>query len=287
MAWKKLTNLKSLYGKVSKVARAGFAAGIATMMLAVAAPAAHADGYWQGVQKRGALRCAFATSPPYSLKDVKTGEYGGAYLDLCKQFAAVLGVKIEFVDTTWDNIVAGLQSGKWDMSPALNRTPARALSINFSRIVGYDESNFAYMTASPVVKDPNPDLSSIDQPNVRVGVMSGTAQDKAISARLTKATIVRLPTTDALNLALLSNRIDILFADAVTNMLFQEVNGDKVKVLEAVPALMKQGISFGLPTAVTWQDMQVLDIFLEEKIQLGLVDADMKHWGEYVLNAGK
>ena len=248
---------------------------------------AQADGFWQDVQKRGSLRCAYATSPPYTMKDIKTGEYGGAYLDLCKQFAQVLGVKAEFVDTTWDNIVAGLQAGKWDMSPALNRTPARALAINFSGIVGYDGTNLAYIASNPKTPNPTADLSSIDKPEVRVGVMSGTAQDKAVSARLTKAQIVRLPTVESLNLALLSGRIDLIGADSTTNMLFQQANPDKVRMFDAEPPLMKQGISFGLPASLSFRDLEVLNVFLEEKVSLGEVDAALKHYGEVMLKSGQ
>lgn len=66
------------------------------------------------------------------MRDPATGDYSGFYADLCREFADVLKVKPEFVDTTWDNIVAGLQAGKWDVSLALNRTPARAMAVQFS-----------------------------------------------------------------------------------------------------------------------------------------------------------
>ena len=66
------------------------------------------------------------------MRDPATGEYSGFFADLCREFAEVLKVKPEFVDTTWDNIVAGLQAGKWDVSLALNRTPARAMAVQFS-----------------------------------------------------------------------------------------------------------------------------------------------------------
>src|SRR5690349_12705748 len=89
-----------------------------------AASAETTDGYWQGVQKTGALRCGAAVAPPYVMRDPASGEYSGFFADLCREFAEVLKVKPEFVDTTWDNIVAGLQAGKWDVSLALNRTPA-------------------------------------------------------------------------------------------------------------------------------------------------------------------
>ena len=87
------------------------------------------EGYWQGVQKAGVLRCGAAVAPPYVMRDPATGEYTGFFADLCREFAESLKVKPEFVDTTWDNIVAGLQAGKWDVSLALNRTPARAMAV--------------------------------------------------------------------------------------------------------------------------------------------------------------
>jgi polar amino acid transport system substrate-binding protein len=248
---------------------------------------AMADGFWKEVQNRGALRCAAAISPPYVMKDLKTGEYGGAYLDLCKEFADVLKVKVQFVDTTWDNIVAGLQAGKWDMSPALNRTPARALVINYSTVAGYDEMNFAYMLANDKVKDPAADLSTFDKPGIRVGVMSGSAQDHKVTDRFKQAEIVRLPDANGLNLALLSGRVDVAGADSTTNLLLKTANPDKVGLVEAVPALMKQGISFGLPPTISQRDLDVLNIFLEEKVALGEVDRDLKHWSEIYLAGAK
>ncbi|ATN35976.1 hypothetical protein ACO34A_19405 [Rhizobium sp. ACO-34A] len=261
--------------------------GLAVSVSGLAATSAHADGFWKAVQDRGTLRCAAAISPPYVMKDLKTGEYGGAYLDMCKQFAEVLKVKVEFVDTTWDNVVAGLQAGKWEMSPALNRTPARALAIAYSSIAGYDEMNFAYLMDNDKVKDPNPDLSTIDQPGVRLGVMSGSAQDHKVTERFKQAEIVRLPDANGLNLALLSKRIDVAAADSTTNMLLQVAHKDKVALLEAHPALMKQGISYGLPPSISQRDLDVLNIFIEEKVALGDVERSLEHWGEVYLAGAK
>ena len=40
-----------------------------------------ADGYWQGVQKAGVLRCGAAVAPPYVMRDPATGEYSGFFAD--------------------------------------------------------------------------------------------------------------------------------------------------------------------------------------------------------------
>ena len=82
------------------------------------------EGYWQGVQKAGVLRCGAAVAP--ALCDARSGNR--ASIPASSPTSAgnsprCSKVKPEFVDTTWDNIVAGLQAGKWDLSLALNRTP--------------------------------------------------------------------------------------------------------------------------------------------------------------------
>jgi polar amino acid transport system substrate-binding protein len=268
--------------------KATFAAVLGVAALLGSVGSAAADGYWKDIQNRGVLRCGAAIAPPYSMKDLKTGEYGGLDLELCRQFGEqVLKVKVEFVDTTWDNIVAGLQAGKWDISPGLNRTPARALAVSFSAAIGYDEMNFAYLSANGKFTTVAEDLSTFDQPDVRVGVMSGSAEDRKATERFKKATIVRLPDGNGLSLALLSGRIDVAGSTALNNVLLQTANGDKVKVVEPKPALMKQGISFAVPATVSPHDIDVLNVFLEEKIALGENDELLRHWSQVALADAK
>lgn len=70
---------------------------------------------------------------PYVMRDARSGQYSGYFVDLCRDFGQkVLKVKVEFVDTNWDNLVAGLQGGKWDLAMALNQTPERAMAVTFS-----------------------------------------------------------------------------------------------------------------------------------------------------------
>ena len=145
------------------------------------------EGYWQGVQKAGVLRCGAAVAPPYVMRDPATGEYTGFFADLCRGFAEALKVKPEFVDTTWDNIVAGLQAGKWDVSLALNRTPARAMAVNFSIPAMEYQISLAYNKENPKIPAGATSVADIDKEGVTLAVMSGTAQDKAISAAVKTA----------------------------------------------------------------------------------------------------
>ncbi|MGG6894843.1 MULTISPECIES: substrate-binding periplasmic protein [Rhizobium] len=231
-----------------------------------------ADGYWQGVQKAGVLRCGAAVAPPYVMRDPATGEYSGFFADLCKEFADVLKVKPQFVDTTWDNIVAGLQAGKWDVSLALNRTAARAMAVQFSIPAMEYQISLAYNKNNPKIPATAVSVSDIDKAGVTIAVMSGTAQDKAISAAVKSATIMRLPGNDETRLALTSKRADILVDASDTNQLLTQANPDWAVALNPKPALAKQGVSFGLPHNMSASDVEVANIFLEEKVATGHVE---------------
>ncbi|OWV72393.1 amino acid ABC transporter substrate-binding protein [Rhizobium sp. R339] len=254
---------------------------------ATAAQAQTAEGYWQGVQKAGVLRCGAAVAPPYVMRDPATGEYSGFFADLCKEFADVLKVKPEFVDTTWDNIVAGLQAGKWDVSLALNRTPARAMAVQFSIPAMEYQISLAYNKNNPKIAAGAASVADIDKAGVTLAVMSGTAQDKAISAAVKNATIMRLPGNDETRLAVTSKRADILVDASDTNQLFTQSNPDWAVALNPTPALAKQGVSFGLPHQLSAADVEVVDIFLEERIATGHVDELIKKAVDDVLKGAK
>lgn len=236
------------------------------------ASAQTAEGYWQRVQQKGTLRCGAAVAPPYVMRDPATGAYSGFFADLCRELADTLQVKPEFVDTTWDNIVAGLQAGKWDVSLALNRTPARAMAVQFSIPAMEYQISLAYNKNNPKIPAGAKSVADLDQDGVTLAVMSGTAQDKAISASVQKATIMRLPTNDETRLAVVSKRADILVDASDTNQLFTQSNPDWAVALNPQPALAKQGVAFGLPYHLTSADKEVVDIFLEERVATGHVD---------------
>lgn len=253
-------------------------AGLST----TAALAQTTEGYWQGVQKTGSLRCGAAVAPPYVMRDPATGEYSGFYADLCRELAEVLKVKPQFVDTTWDNIVAGLQAGKWDVSLALNRTAPRAMAVQFSIPAMEYQISLAYNKNNPKIPAGAKSVADIDKEGVTLAVMSGTAQDKAVSAAVKKATVLRLPGNDETRLAAMSKRADILVDASDTNLLFTQSNPDWI-ALNPTPALAKQGVSFGLPRQLSAADVEVVNIFLEERVATGHVDELIRKAADKVL----
>ncbi|MBN3787302.1 transporter substrate-binding domain-containing protein [Burkholderia sp. Ac-20353] len=239
----------------------------------------HADdaGAWQNVKKAGVLRCGAAVAPPYVMRDPKTGAYSGFFSELCRNFGQnVLKVRVEFVDTTWDNIVAGLQSDKWDLAMALNDTPEREKAISFSDPATDFNVSFVYNKNNPKIPKSIRSIADIDKPGVVIADMSGSAQDRAIAPLFKQATIMRLPGNDEIRLALLSKRADLLADANITNMLLTEAHPEWAVAFHPQPAIAQQEVAFGVRKDTPPADMKVLNTWINEQVKSGAVDRLVK-----------
>jgi polar amino acid transport system substrate-binding protein len=264
------------------------AAFAALIIIGFAAAGARAEDLWKDVQARGTLRAGAALAPPHVMRDPKTGEYSGIFVDLIKEFGEqVLGVKVEFVDTTWDNIIAGMQASKWDVALALNRTAKRALSINYSDAPWQYEISFVFNKNNTKINPNWKSAQDFDKDGVTLSVMSGTAQDHTITDEFKHATIMRLPDVDAARLAVSSKRADVSVDDADTNMLFAAVNKDWSATVRPNPSLAKQGVAYGFRKTVSLDQIQAFDIFLEEAVAEGHVAKLGEYYVNKVISAGQ
>ncbi|MBB5450745.1 MULTISPECIES: substrate-binding periplasmic protein [unclassified Paraburkholderia] len=268
----------------------GAAACAAFLSAALASMPAKADdaNTWQAVKKAGVLRCGAAVAPPYVMRDPSTGTHSGFFSSLCRDFGEkILKVKVEFVDTTWDNIVAGLQSEKWDLSMALNDTPARREAIDFSAPAIDYSLSFAYNKKNPKFAGGIHSLADIDKKDIRIAVMSGTAADKAITAALKQAEIVRLPGDDEVRLSLLSRRADLVADPSITNMLLTQAHPDWAAAFSPTPPLAHQNVAFGLRKGTPPADVAVLNDFIASQVKSGSVDKLVKASVQQMLDAAK
>lgn len=259
--------------RISIIKKISCCLALSGMLLASASSALAADNFWQAIQQKGVLRCGAAPAAPYVMRDPKTQQYSGYFAELCRDFGQnVLKVKVQFVDASWDTLVAGLQSDKWDMAMGLNQTPERALAIGFSVPAQDYQISFLINKQNPKVEGLGTKLSDYDKEGVTFAVMSGTTQDKAITAAIKKGKIMRMPGNDESRLALMARRADVLVDASDTNHLFAVANPDWAKEILPVPALAKQGVSFGLPRTVSEADMDVLNIYLTQHRATGEID---------------
>lgn len=76
-----------------------------------------ADGYLAQVCEAGVIVVSTDPAyPPQSFLNEETGEYEGFDIEVAREIGTRLGVDVEFTDPTFDAVVAGGWSGRWDMS---------------------------------------------------------------------------------------------------------------------------------------------------------------------------
>lgn len=263
-----------MFARLKRIVLGAAIAALSFHSLSAPAHAADPEALWDNVKKSGVLRAGAGLAPPDVIRDPATGEYSGIFVDLLREFAdkELGGVKVQFVDTDWDNMIAGLNGGKWDVAMAINRKPQRAMVIHFSEPSRFFEISLVYNKANPKIGKPEEFGPNFDRENVTFAVVAGTAEDQALTARITKAKVLRLPNIDDVRLAVSSRRADVAAADSVTNQLFINANKDWAIAAMPQPSLAKQGIAYGFRRAVPLDDIEAFNIFLEGKLADGTVD---------------
>jgi len=244
-------------------------AAVAVATLAQPATAQERKSIWTEIQERGTLRVGVAEAPPLLMRDPKTGEWSGYFLDVASGFATVLGVKVEPVETTWGNMVAGLQAGKWDLASGLNRTPLRAMAVNYSLPIWSYEIGLLYDKRNPKITPDMKSIADVDRPEITIAVMQAAAGDIAITPHIKNAKILRLEDTNAGRLAVMSKRADFYAEDSDIQRMTIAQYPDWAAQILPEPAIARQGQSYAVRKDVPLDEMQVLDIYLEEQIAIG------------------
>ncbi|MGD8470775.1 MAG: transporter substrate-binding domain-containing protein [Desulfobacterales bacterium] len=127
--------------------------------------------------KRGTLRVGMSTFVPWAMKD-KTGKLIGFEIDVARQLAADMGVKVEFVPTKWAGIIPSLLTGKFDVIiGGMSIRPDRNLKVNFS--IPYDYAGQSIVANKKTAAGFNR-LEDFNRPDVTIAARLGsTAADAA------------------------------------------------------------------------------------------------------------
>ena len=189
------------------VAGAVLALAPAAMMRRASAqtPAQTGESTFDRVTRTKVLRItALPGEAPYYFKDIATGEWSGAAIEMAKSIAAVWDAKLEYVESTYGNSVLDLQTNKVDLAFALNPTPARALSIGFTKpMIIHPFGCVAKKGFNPVSWD------DINKPEIRVAVDLGSLHETSARRFAPKSTITAFKTRDDAILAMQSGRCDV------------------------------------------------------------------------------
>ena len=149
---------------------------LAIITILVFSTVANAESRLETIKKNGELRVGTTGDfDPMSIKDPATNEYKGFDIDVMKELAKDLGVKVKFVPAEWKTIVAGITANRYDISTSVTKTPKRA------EVAGFTETYFKYGTV-PLVLKKNlkkfPTWDSFNNKKVTIATTLGTSQEE-------------------------------------------------------------------------------------------------------------
>ncbi len=210
---------------------------------------------------------------PMTFKDPSTNEYKGFEIEIVKELANDMGVKIVFIPTEWKTLVNGIISNKYDISTSASLSAKRALST------GYTNSYFKLATVPLTLKENISEFQSWDDINkagVKVAVTLGTTQEQQAKIIFPEASlkIIESPARDYQEV--LAGRADV----HITSNIEAATLVEQYPQLAIVPVKKPR-----YPTPLAWltpQDDQVwinyLNHWIEIKKAQGFFDQMMQKY---------
>jgi polar amino acid transport system substrate-binding protein len=204
---------------MNRLTRRGLAAAAAILPAAALITSARAQGSGtesalDRIQRTKVMRIsALPGETPYFAKDLATGTWKGACIEMADSIAKVFDAQLEYVEGTYASSVLDLQSNKVDLAFALNPTPQRALAIGFTRnFMTHPYGCVAKAGFAPKTWD------DLNKPEIRVVCDIGSLHEVAARRYCPKAQITALKTRDEATLAFQSGRADAFILAAMLGL---------------------------------------------------------------------
>lgn len=168
--------------------------------------AASGNSFENAIKQTGKLSVGVASAPPMIVQDAATGQWNGPYPEFVEYWAKQLDVQVQWVQTTFASMVAGIQARSFDIGLDLSQTPVREEAIAFSNPLSFDVGTL-------IVKKSLAQGQSFEQFNNashKACVVSGTSYEEAVTAGQLKLAMSTLALPSVLNCetALDTGRVD-------------------------------------------------------------------------------
>ncbi|MGN6233538.1 MAG: transporter substrate-binding domain-containing protein [Trinickia sp.] len=211
----------SALGAIGAVTLAASCMSTAFGQTSSAAPAAASTSRLDGVIARGTLRvCTTGDYKPYSFLK-PDGTFEGIDIDMAESLAKSLGVKAQYVKTTWSHLMDDFLA-KCDIAVGgVSTTLERQKHVFFTQPYMIDGK-------TPITRCADVDkyqtLAQIDQPTTRVIVNPGGTNDRFAKQYLTHAKVTVYPDNVTIFKQILEGKADVMVTDASETLLQQKLN---------------------------------------------------------------
>ncbi len=227
------------------------------------------------VQEEGKLVIGTeGTYPPFTFHD-DSGELTGFDVEIAREVAERLGVEAEFLETQWDGMFAGLDSGRFDMV-------ANQVGIREDRLESYDFSD-PYITSAAVLvtKEDETEITSFEDLEGKTSAQSLTSN----YADIAKEYGAELTGVEGFNQAielLVSDRVDATVNDKISVLDFMNQRPDApIQIADESDEASQSGLQFRKDSGAIVDEVNKA---LADMIEDGTYDEISQKWfGENVL----
>ncbi|MGN6087013.1 transporter substrate-binding domain-containing protein [Trinickia sp.] len=185
------------------------------------APAASPHSRLDTVLARGTLQvCTTGDYKPYSFRK-PDGAFEGIDIDMAESLAKSLGVKVEYVKTTWANLMSDFLA-KCDIAVGgVSTSLERQKHVFFTQPYMIDGK-------TPIARCADVDkyqtLAQIDTPATRVIVNPGGTNERFAKQYFTHAKVTVYPDNVTIFKQILDGKADVMVTDASETLLQQKLN---------------------------------------------------------------
>jgi ABC-type amino acid transport substrate-binding protein len=162
------------------------------------------------ITKSGVLKvCIWPLYYSISFRNPDNGKFEGIDIDLSNELAKDMGVKLEYVETTFGTFIADLQANKCELGMfGVGATMKRAQAVAFS-------DPYLASGVYAVVRKGGPITSwaDIDKPGVNVGVTLGSYIEPFLRSYLKNAKTVAVAPPASTQAELMAQRVDAMMTD--------------------------------------------------------------------------
>jgi len=168
----------------------------------------------RAVRDRGVLRVgATGDYKPMSFRDPATGKHEGFDAALAEDLARSLGVKLEYVPTTWPTLMRDTLDRKFDLALCgITITPERKRRTLMSK--GYLGNGKTILCRAEDAKKYT-SLAAVDRPEVRVMENPGGLNEKFARKHLRRAKLTIHPVNEEIPGLIASGKADVMITETL------------------------------------------------------------------------
>ncbi len=237
-------------------------------------PVAAQSNRLDDILARGVLRVGTTGDyKPFSYRPDAGSAFIGLDIDLAGQLAKALGVRVEFVPTTWPTLMKDLEADRFDLAMS-----GVSISIERQKKALY---SIPYLRdgKTPITRCENQErfqtLSQIDQPGVRLIVNPGGTNERFARANIKNAAITVYPDNITIFDQIVAGKADLMITDAIETRLQQKLK-PQLCALHADKPFDFSEKAYLLPRDLIWKTF--VDQWLHQSIQSGGFATLLEKW---------